>query len=313
MRDMSKMLEDVIKPRSDVHLFCSSLQFFHRYKPPVSQFEEQPSNIASDHKDSGSESGKQIHFKKQARFEMKKSVRHYALSIENNRKKPDAKRTAYYSVMEKAIHFGDQGRHGVSLLLTQTTEETARYLLAPLGGQERWIMFSEYLQRSDILAQLIRVLARTGFCGRSRSSQLDEGHNFKAVKSGRTYSRHVWGYASHGEHFFEAAPAFSHLWVWERLNFLCGVADVISACFRWAVSESRVRLSRELGSNGIVRDILSKCWQQFVKKNGWQLASAGLSGSCADIPRCKLCICLEYLLGRSVVRKEPSYPYFTVL
>lgn len=56
MRDMTKTLENVMKPGAYGHVLYSSLQFGLSYKSLLSQFREERASIALESDDSGSDS-----------------------------------------------------------------------------------------------------------------------------------------------------------------------------------------------------------------------------------------------------------------
>lgn len=105
IKDMVKMLDDVINPRARGHLFYSTLQFAPWYKSLVCHFREELTITGSYHEESGSESQEGLPVDKHVLFEIEISALHYNRAVCNYQKNTAAKRAVHTSVEEVSIHF----------------------------------------------------------------------------------------------------------------------------------------------------------------------------------------------------------------
>lgn len=105
MRDMAMIQGDAMKPGTHGHLYCSSLQFFFRYKAMVSEFTEERTTIDSYQENSGSESEESATVEKQEVFEIETTALDYTSAVGNHQQRIATKRAAYRLGVEMAIYF----------------------------------------------------------------------------------------------------------------------------------------------------------------------------------------------------------------
>lgn len=150
---MTKILEDVMKPRANGHMLSSLLQFSLCYKAPVHQFTKQRTSTALDREDLRFESKEGKAVERQPLPEIETTELHYTRSV-GIYQKLGCKAAENISVLETIIHFWRLEATWSELLGQETAESTGWYLLIIFGGRTRPVIFCTTLRGSDCFGRL---------------------------------------------------------------------------------------------------------------------------------------------------------------
>lgn len=105
MKDMVKVLKNVIKPRTHTDVFCSALQFSLWYKSSASEKREMQDSTTVDSGELDAEREEKESVKLQLVFKIEKAALHFIRVVRNYHQTTAANHAAHISVLKMVIYF----------------------------------------------------------------------------------------------------------------------------------------------------------------------------------------------------------------